>query len=335
MVGSGAAASSAHLYAHPCDHGHMLYKFLGTYVEHCLPVCHLGKSCIGIYHHWNAGTLYQPFYNGHHHIRAHAAVYTHSIRPKPLQHGNGCLNSTPCEKSAVVVVHTGNYNRESAVLLCRKKRRLCLITVAHGLNEHKVGSFRCPCPYYLGKYLHSPVKAQIPHRLQKFPSGAYIKSHIGIIVSACRMACPFCDIHPCCDYLIRLVTEFKDICTECVGVYYIRTGFIIAAVHFLDDVGAGQVPCLRQLPSCKAVLLQICPRPSVAEEPFFPQSLCQLLHIIILFVQCCLLYAPPMGHTLLYFIPEGAVLIQIALRAAARRALLRPSVQPHKGGDRL
>ena len=164
MVGSGAAASAAHLYPHPCDHGHMLYKFFGTYVEHCFTVCHLGQSRIGIYNHGNAGTLYQSFNYGHHHIGAYTAVYTHSIRPKSLQHGNGGLYRSSGEKSAVVVIHAGNYHRKGAVLLCRKKRRLCLIAVAHGLNEHKVSSCRYPCPYYLGKYLNSPVKAQIPHR---------------------------------------------------------------------------------------------------------------------------------------------------------------------------
>ena len=97
-------------------------------------------------------------------IGTKGTVCAERVYPQSFQHCDHGFRCGSGHQLAVLSIRVGNQNGQIAVLLCRKDRRLCLITVVHRFNEDQIDPVSDAEPHRFREYLHSVLEIQIAKR---------------------------------------------------------------------------------------------------------------------------------------------------------------------------
>ncbi len=182
--GGGAAAAADALHAEFRDFTHDVRKFVRAHVVSGAAVFHAGKSGIGIHDDGCGAAFREALHDGEHLPGAKGAVDAQRIHMQTLQHGCHGFRGAAGQHFSLLIENEGNEDGQRAAFLGRKNGCLCFIGVVHGLDEDEVGTgFRTDADH-LGEDVHSVLKVQIAHGLQKFSCGTQIQRHIGILFSS-------------------------------------------------------------------------------------------------------------------------------------------------------
>ena len=208
-----------------------------------------------------------------HLLRPEAAVHAEGINAEPFEHRDRRVDRASGQKFSRSVVNRRDEDRKITVFLCSQDRRLCLIGIAHGLDEHKVRAGRRTDSHHLSEKLHCPVEGKIPHRLEKFSRGPDVQCDIGILLASGSPARFLCKIHSRRHDLFEAVRVLEPVRAEGVCVENVGSGIQVIFRNFYDHFRVGKIPLLRKLPARKALCLQKRSHASVKEKPLFAQSL--------------------------------------------------------------
>ena len=243
---------------------YLIGELVRTDIIHGLSVHTFGQACVRLHQDGNGRDRQKRIHYAAELFRSDRTVRADCIRTHALRKCRHCLGRRARHKLSVLAVGIRNKHRQAAVFFRRKQSRLCFIAVIHRLYKNKLRTELNAEPNRLGKAFNRVLKIKIAIGFKQPPCRSDVKRNILRLFADRDRSCRIGVIERRGHNLSEpLAAEFKAVCAECIGVYYITAGIKIRLVYFLNYLGMRNVPVLGQLARFYTLTVQHCSETAV------------------------------------------------------------------------
>ena len=253
-----AAAAAEEPCAAPDAFLHALCELLRPDIEHGPAVCFAREPRVGLKEDGDACAPGKFFKKREHFTRAEAAVEAERIHAEPFKQRGHAWNVAAGEQLSAPVQRNGGEDGERAAFLCGKYGRLELISVGHGLDQHKVCA--CGSTGFDGRAEHGIglFKAEVAKRLEQLARWPDIERH-ETLFAACLADGFLCVAHGGSSNLCGGIARARELmlrAAEGVGGDDVASDRKVSRMHGGHRIRVRNVPHIRGFACRKAGVLE-------------------------------------------------------------------------------